>query len=964
MYLTLYFSPMKTPLRILVTLSLLASSMLFAQPASAVANPYSSGNGNVACITDGQETGYFTIVNNVVTGQTSCSGSVTIPDGVTAIDSYVFGYRSSITSLTLNNGLRSIGDGAFNSTQLSSLTIPSSVISIGDFVFFGALAANTYQYCGTALTGADLGSAGLESKSNSCAPAIGTLYNSNTRSGDVACSTGYFSIVNNVVTKYQGCVGAVNIPSGITAIGNSAFEFAIGVTSVVIPNSVTTIGVSAFEGTYGMTSLTLGNSIASIPFRAFYKAEGLTSLTIPNSVTSIGDEAFYENINLTSLTLGSSVVAIGAFAFNTNRLTSLVIPNSVTTIGGGAFGSLTSLSSLTLGSSVTTIGAYAFSHFAPSRSLASLTIPRSVASIGDGAFAGAKSFSTYEYCGRSLSAANLINAGLSSDLTNTCTPSITTPNAPTSIVATSTGPTSASVAFTAPTDNGGSPITGYTATASQGQLTATVSQAGSGTISITGLTPGTSYTFSVVAINAIGASNNSSPSNAVPEVSSSSPSSSNTATITAGSVTNSQVATFASGVTEAVIPATAALPGVKLNFAGTAPTAVTVVPMSSNPAPLTATPFRVTGSTKIVDIQITGAFNGVATVCLDGASTDSVFHYTGTPAAWVELANRSYSNGQICGDTTSFSPFTAAPANTNPSAPGSVVATATGKRSATISFTAPTSDGGSVITSYTVISTPGSITKTLTQSVSGAFNVTGLQPGTSYTFSVTATSAIGTSTGVTSNSIKTTAADIASLSSVTFTDDGTGTAGKLAWAGKNIDAVLYTGPAASYPGPFTFGAFSTSWNGTIRNLTPETDYTISIYAISVDGIGESKSLTFKTGAKTEVVKNLNYWNTWLTANTFVPGEAASIGNLLSKFNLLETSPHRSYIKVPTSRVSKVEVTSLTPASCSVVSATAKVDAGLVKALTTDKCTISYTVTGASKAPATLVKDFTFKKVTK
>jgi hypothetical protein len=1021
MYLTLYFSPMKTPLRLLVTLSLLASSMLFAQPASAVANPYSSGNGNVACITDGEETGYFTIVNNVVTGQTYCSGSVTIPDGVTAIggDGYPTGFggaraltsviipnsvtaigdwsfyeagiasinipdsvrtigrgaffgMSSLTSVNLGNGVTTIGPIAFNSTSLSSLTIPNSVTSFPLDPFNGingafgmALSANTYQYCGTALTSAVLGDAGLYSKSNSCAPAIGTLYNSNTRSGDVACTTGYFTIVNNVVTKYQGCVGAVNIPSGVTAISNSAFDYAIGVTSVVMPNTVTTIGASAFARNWGLTSLTLGNSITSIGNKAFANAQELTSLIIPNSVTSIGAEAFNLNFALTSLTIGSSVVTIGSYAFSSaDRITTLIIPNSVTTIGSSAFGGMTRLTSLTLGSSVTTIGDYAFNQ---TQSLVSLTIPRSVASIGQRAFGGANSFSTYQYCGRSLSASDFINAGLLESQTNTCIPSITTPNAPTSIVATSTGPTTASVAFTAPTDDGGSPIIRYSAASSTDRRSGTVSQAGSGTISITGLTPGTSYTFSVVAINAIGASNNSSPSNAVPEVSSSSSSSSsssNTATITAGTITDSKVATFASGVTEAVIPATAALPAVKLNFAGTAPTAVTVVPMSSNPAPLTATPFRVTGSTKIVDIQITGAFNGVATVCLDGASTDSVFHYTGTPAAWVELANRSYSNGQICGDTTSFSPFTAAPANTNPSAPGSVIATATGKRSATVSFTAPTSDGGSVITSYTVISTPGSITKTLTQSVSGAFNVTGLQPGTSYTFSVTATNAIGTSAGVTSNSIKTTTADIASLSSVTFTDDGSGTAGKLAWSGKNIDAVLYTGPASSYPGPFNFGAFSTSWNGSVRNLTPATEYTISIYAISVDGIGESKSITFKTGAKSEVVKNLNYWNTWLTANTFVPGEAASISNLLSKFNLLETSPHRAHIKVPTSRVSKVEVTSLTPASCSVVSATAKVDAGLVKALTTDKCTISYTVTGASKAPATLVKDFIFKKVTK
>jgi hypothetical protein len=43
---------------------------------------------------------------------------------------------------------------------------------------------------------------------------------------------------------------------------------------------------------------------------------------------------------------------------------------------------------------------------------------------------------------------------------------------------------------------------------------------------------------------------------------------------------------------------------------------------------------------------------------------------------------------------------------------------------------------------------------------------------------------------------------------------------------------------------------------------------------------------------------------------------------------------------------------------------AKVDAGLVTALTKDTCTISYTVSGSSKAPATLVKDFVFKKVSK
>jgi hypothetical protein len=439
------------------------------------------------------------------------------------------------------------------------------------------------------------------------------------------------------------------------------------------------------------------------------------------------------------------------------------------------------------------------------------------------------------------------------------------------------------------------------------------------------------------------------------------------AAISVGSTPNSQVAAIPSGATQAVIPATAALPAITLNFGGTAPTAVTVAPVASNPAAPASTPFKILGSTKIVDITPTGTFNGSATVCLDGLSTDSIFHFTG--GQWVELPGKTYANGQVCGVTTSFSPFAAAepqaivaPVVSAPGAPASVVATATGKRTATVSFAAPSSNGGAVITSYTASSTPGSITKTLTQAGGGTFTFDGLQPGTSYTFAVTAKNANGTSVSGTSNSIKTSAADVASLTSITFTDDGSGTAGKLTWVGSKIDSVLYTGPAGSYPGPFTYGAFSSSWNGSIRNLTPETSYTVSIYAVSVDGIGESKSLTFKTGAKTDLVKNLNYWNTWLAANTYTNGEAARLFGLLTKFNSLETSPIRSFIKVPVSLASTVSATSLTPKSCSVVSTTAKVDAGMVKAITKDICTISYTVSGPSKAPATMVKDFVFKKV--
>ncbi len=76
---------------------------------------------------------------------------------------------------------------------------------------------------------------------------------------------------------------------------------------------------------------------------------------------------------------------------------------------------------------------------------------------------------------------------------------------------------------------------------------------------------------------------------------------------------------------------------------------------------------------------------------------------------------------------------------TPPSAPTNVTATA-GNAQATVSFSAPASDGGSPITSYTVTSTPGNLTAT---GASSSTTVTGLTNGTPYTFTVHATNAAG-----------------------------------------------------------------------------------------------------------------------------------------------------------------------------------------------------------------------------
>ena len=111
-----------------------------------------------------------------------------------------------------------------------------------------------------------------------------------------------------------------------------------------------------------------------------------------------------------------------------------------------------------------------------------------------------------------LVAANgdLIQGGGAATYRLVATPTLTAPGAPTIGVAVATSPTSATVTFTAPASNGGATIETYTATSTPGSIVGRISQSGSGTITVTGLSPSTAYTFRVSASNSIGTSSQSS----------------------------------------------------------------------------------------------------------------------------------------------------------------------------------------------------------------------------------------------------------------------------------------------------------------------------------------------------------------------------------------------------------------------------------------------------------------------
>ena len=302
--------------------------------------------------------------------------SITIPDGVTSIGCRAFDGCSGLTSITIPDSVTNIADYAFfKCFGLMSIMIPDSVTSIGDGVF---------MYC-----------SGLTS---------------------IMIPDGLTSIGDSTFSDCSGLT-SITIPDGVTSIGNYAFRGCSGLTSLTIPDGVASIGDFAWYGCYELTSITIPDSVTNIGIYAFSYCSGVTSVTIPSNVVNVGKGAFGGCQELSSITvldnpvfdsrgncnaiirtadnvliagcwktqIPDGVTSIGGGAFSgCSGLTSIAIPDSVTNIGVSAFASCYGLTSISIPDSVTNIGELAFSGCS---GLTSITIPDTVTSIGGSAFA-------------------------------------------------------------------------------------------------------------------------------------------------------------------------------------------------------------------------------------------------------------------------------------------------------------------------------------------------------------------------------------------------------------------------------------------------------------------------------------------------------------------------------------------------------------------------------------------------
>lgn len=224
-----------------------------------------------------------------------------------------------IGRVVIEEGVTSIGSYAFFKSNLTSVSIPSSVKSIGAHAFLDCESLRS-----------------------------------------VSIAEGVERIEESA---FNMCVSLeeIELPESLAEIGTAAFGYCGALKGIVIPRGVTRIETAVFASCTDLRRVVLPEGMKGIGTNAFLSCESLQEIDIPASVTEIGEGAFCGCESLTRVRLPYGITSIEASTFsNCLSLRSVTLPKSVTYLGEGAFSNCESLIGFVVPESVTDTHVFAF----------------------------------------------------------------------------------------------------------------------------------------------------------------------------------------------------------------------------------------------------------------------------------------------------------------------------------------------------------------------------------------------------------------------------------------------------------------------------------------------------------------------------------------------------------------------------------------------------------------------------
>lgn len=271
-----------------------------------------------------------------------------LPEGIKVIEPYTYAGCKSMSEITIPDSVVYIGERAFNLCNASELVIPSSVKSIGANAFY-----NNYYLTSLTLN------EGLEKIGEGAFRNGETPYTYEYIKEYSLTLPSTVKEIGERAFEYSGVSGEVVIPESLTKIPGSMFFGSDFLTSIVMHGGITEIGASAFRECYNLSSAPLLSGLETVGDYAFCNS-GLTSLTIPTTVTSLGKFAFCNTL-ITAVTVPANIKTVPEHCFfQCYELKNVTLANGVEYIETYAFAHSGPYERFVIPPSVVGINSYAF----------------------------------------------------------------------------------------------------------------------------------------------------------------------------------------------------------------------------------------------------------------------------------------------------------------------------------------------------------------------------------------------------------------------------------------------------------------------------------------------------------------------------------------------------------------------------------------------------------------------------
>lgn len=342
--------------------------------------------------------GILTVSNSAFEG---CSGLTDVTIAAKTINAKAFAECTNLKAVKMEEGVTTIQGMAFANTQISAVTIPSTLTTAGTTKegtiekgpFAGTMIATVHgqtEDSTEAQEGATILPETQKIPDNlflGCTSIIDVqIPETVTEIGQKAFKDA--SSVENVTFAVNTETGKVK---GVEKIGISAFDGCSSLQELVLPETVTEVlqGAFANEGALVKADMSRTASLKKWDKESFKGDTALAEVILPTAggITAIPDGAFAGCTTLTgeNLKIPKNIVTITANAFKESGLKKLYIPNQVTTIGASAFEACKNLEDVHISNNISIISQSTFKNC---EKLEKIEIPVKVEKIGTNAFYG------------------------------------------------------------------------------------------------------------------------------------------------------------------------------------------------------------------------------------------------------------------------------------------------------------------------------------------------------------------------------------------------------------------------------------------------------------------------------------------------------------------------------------------------------------------------------------------------